>query len=313
MLNFMWHERWTWRDRPVSTSSERWQRLARFNALTGAHIDRRNRGHCVHTGGRILAATRDRQPHQHRRARRASISSAPTRWCSGASPPSAMLAIALTGARVRRGTAAGEDGARLCEVCRGRRGAAREGHHRPGTVPRYRASTAGAAGADDGGAQARRGDRHAWRGARCFVQRNRNRRRADQPLARDGVRAERHRRSALEGPAGAADRQAQAGRRAVVARHLARRAIRRRCSCGCGGPSSSRWFTTRNTTSNTGGCRPIARSATASRPRWSRSRTPARPRSAPCPRATITATCGGSIPTGATSRSTAACWSRSSR
>ncbi len=35
LLNFMWHERWTWRDRPVSTSSERWQRLARFNALTG--------------------------------------------------------------------------------------------------------------------------------------------------------------------------------------------------------------------------------------------------------------------------------------
>jgi len=35
LLNFTWHERWTWRDRPVSSPSERWQRLARFNALTG--------------------------------------------------------------------------------------------------------------------------------------------------------------------------------------------------------------------------------------------------------------------------------------
>jgi putative flippase GtrA len=35
LLNFVWHERWTWRDRPASTSSERWQRLARFNVLTG--------------------------------------------------------------------------------------------------------------------------------------------------------------------------------------------------------------------------------------------------------------------------------------
>jgi hypothetical protein len=31
----MWHERWTWQDRPVSSPSERWQRLARYNALTG--------------------------------------------------------------------------------------------------------------------------------------------------------------------------------------------------------------------------------------------------------------------------------------
>jgi putative flippase GtrA len=35
LLNFMCHERWTWRDRPASNSSERWQRLACFNALTG--------------------------------------------------------------------------------------------------------------------------------------------------------------------------------------------------------------------------------------------------------------------------------------
>jgi putative flippase GtrA len=35
LLNFVWHERWTWRDRPVSSSSQRWLRLARFNALTG--------------------------------------------------------------------------------------------------------------------------------------------------------------------------------------------------------------------------------------------------------------------------------------
>ena len=39
--------------------------------------------------------------------------------------------------------------------------------------------------------------------------------------------------------------------------------------------------------------------------------TPTRARA--CPRATIPATCGGSIPTGATSSSMTACWSRSSR
>ncbi|MEO7156371.1 MAG: GtrA family protein [Vicinamibacterales bacterium] len=34
LLNFMWHESWTWRERVVSSSSDRWQRLARYNALT---------------------------------------------------------------------------------------------------------------------------------------------------------------------------------------------------------------------------------------------------------------------------------------
>jgi putative flippase GtrA len=35
LLNFAWHERWTWADRPAPSHAERWQRLARFNALTG--------------------------------------------------------------------------------------------------------------------------------------------------------------------------------------------------------------------------------------------------------------------------------------
>ncbi len=35
LLNFAWHERWTWGDRPAATLAERWRRLARFNALTG--------------------------------------------------------------------------------------------------------------------------------------------------------------------------------------------------------------------------------------------------------------------------------------
>ena len=34
LANFAWHERWTWRDRPAGSVSERWARLARFNALT---------------------------------------------------------------------------------------------------------------------------------------------------------------------------------------------------------------------------------------------------------------------------------------
>ena len=35
LANFVWHERWTWRDRPAANGRERWLRLARFNALTG--------------------------------------------------------------------------------------------------------------------------------------------------------------------------------------------------------------------------------------------------------------------------------------
>ena len=32
--NFLWHERWTWGDRPA-TGPERWRRLLRFQALNG--------------------------------------------------------------------------------------------------------------------------------------------------------------------------------------------------------------------------------------------------------------------------------------
>jgi putative flippase GtrA len=35
LMNFVWHDRWTWRDRPASSERERWTRLARFNAMTG--------------------------------------------------------------------------------------------------------------------------------------------------------------------------------------------------------------------------------------------------------------------------------------
>ena len=33
--NFVWHERWTWRDRLVDARRGRWQRLARFNLVSG--------------------------------------------------------------------------------------------------------------------------------------------------------------------------------------------------------------------------------------------------------------------------------------
>jgi putative flippase GtrA len=35
LINFAWHDRWTWRDRPAANERERWVRLARFNAMTG--------------------------------------------------------------------------------------------------------------------------------------------------------------------------------------------------------------------------------------------------------------------------------------
>ena len=33
--NFVWHQRWTWNDRPSSTRRETWRRLAKFNVTTG--------------------------------------------------------------------------------------------------------------------------------------------------------------------------------------------------------------------------------------------------------------------------------------
>ncbi|MEP6741630.1 MAG: GtrA family protein [bacterium] len=33
--NFMWHQRWTWKDRPSATISETLHRLAKFNITTG--------------------------------------------------------------------------------------------------------------------------------------------------------------------------------------------------------------------------------------------------------------------------------------
>jgi len=34
IINFLWHEHYTWRDRPATTARDRWLRLGRFNALT---------------------------------------------------------------------------------------------------------------------------------------------------------------------------------------------------------------------------------------------------------------------------------------
>lgn len=34
--NFVWHQRWTWKDRPSTTSGETLRRLAKFNVTNGA-------------------------------------------------------------------------------------------------------------------------------------------------------------------------------------------------------------------------------------------------------------------------------------
>ncbi len=36
LMNFLWHDRWTWRDRPATSPHDRLKRLARFHALTAA-------------------------------------------------------------------------------------------------------------------------------------------------------------------------------------------------------------------------------------------------------------------------------------
>ena len=33
--NFMWHQRWTWKERPCRSMGERWRRLLRFQASNG--------------------------------------------------------------------------------------------------------------------------------------------------------------------------------------------------------------------------------------------------------------------------------------
>lgn len=35
VINFLWHERWTWQDRPARNDRERWLRLVRYNLMTG--------------------------------------------------------------------------------------------------------------------------------------------------------------------------------------------------------------------------------------------------------------------------------------
>lgn len=34
--NFIWHQRWTWNDRPARTTAETWRRLVKFNITNGA-------------------------------------------------------------------------------------------------------------------------------------------------------------------------------------------------------------------------------------------------------------------------------------
>jgi len=36
VVNYLWHERYTWKDRPAMSARQRWLRLGRFNALTAA-------------------------------------------------------------------------------------------------------------------------------------------------------------------------------------------------------------------------------------------------------------------------------------
>ena len=118
---------------------------------------------------------------------------------------------------------------------------------------------------------------------------------------------------AAEGAAGAAKRQAQTGRRALVARRVAgrrfaesvpaaaadevrdgglRHRVRRRLPASGARPRAEQQHLDEGRRDRE--CRHAARARAAGRQR-------------------LTATCGGSIPTGATSRSTAACWWRSSR
>jgi len=33
--NFIWHQRWTWSDRPTASNRETWRRLVKFNVTTG--------------------------------------------------------------------------------------------------------------------------------------------------------------------------------------------------------------------------------------------------------------------------------------
>ena len=34
LVNYLWHEKFTWKDRPAMTARERWLRLGKFNAMT---------------------------------------------------------------------------------------------------------------------------------------------------------------------------------------------------------------------------------------------------------------------------------------
>ena len=90
-----------------------------------------------------------------------------------------------------------------------------------------------------------------------------------------------------EGAAGTADRQAQAGRRAVVARRLARRRFAEGVPAAAAHQVRDRGLRHRIRRRSTSGSRRIAPGATASRRRSSRSKTPARRASARCPKATI--------------------------
>ena len=167
LVNFAWHERWTWRRWCASRGAAACVgRLLRFNALTAVTSIA---GSVVVTT--FLVETASMVP---------IVANSISVIVLGAvnfvgSDRFVFRAAALAAgdcrraerAGVRRSDAQGEDRDGLCEVCRGRRGTPRPRHHRQRTVPRHRAAAAGAARQDDRGVEARRGDRDARRGARA--------------------------------------------------------------------------------------------------------------------------------------------------
>ena len=313
LLNFVWHERWTWRDRPATTSSERWQRLIRFNILTGL----------TSIAGTVLIASILVEGFSLSPvfANILSIAALGAVNFAGANmlvfksvAAMAMLAIALPAhasgeALLQPKTA--RDFAKYVATVEARRA-------RRTSPTRSRSSTSSASRRRSSArtmAALRRGEVIVTRGAARDASSN--------EIAIEGGLIN-HWRGTVFVPNVTLDQLLKVLQEPQTDKHKQEDVLSSRVISRDGefaeGVSAAATHQVRD-----GGLRHrirrrlqaarrrIARSATASRPRSSRSRMPARRRSAPCRKATITATCGGSIPTGATSRSMTACWSRSNR
>ena len=219
LLNFVFHERWTWKDRGRESGLSR---FLRFNALTAVDVDRRQRrsdgltrrngfnfadlanvisvivlGAINFVGSRSLVF-------RDRRAR------------------ALLVVVGLRSAQadgrsdLKAKTAS--DFAKYVAAVEARR--ARDiANHEPfldiERLPAAQLATT-LASLKRGEVIVTRGGERDGSGERAV-----DRRRAGQSLARDGVRAESEARRPVEGPAGTAERQTQAGRRAVVARRVA--------------------------------------------------------------------------------------------